>query len=58
MGLALEEPGENETLHKIDGIDFSISDSILPYTIRKEIDYVTRYGKAGFQIAPAFGAGC
>jgi len=58
LGLALEEPKEHIKRHEIGGIDFSISEGVLPYTAEQKIDYINQSGDEGFIITPVFGKGC
>ncbi len=53
MGLALDEPNENEGTAQINGIDVLISDAIKAFADRNTIDYVNLSDGEGFIIAPA-----
>jgi Fe-S cluster assembly iron-binding protein IscA len=56
--LALEEPNKKDNLQNVGGVEFLISDGVLPYTSEKEIDYVSTGSNQGFLIAPTFGDQC
>jgi Fe-S cluster assembly iron-binding protein IscA len=58
LGLALEEPKDNDKLYDVGGVEFLISDGVLPYTNEQEVDYVNTSENQGFLIAPVFGGGC
>ena len=58
MGLALDEPNENEDTTQINGIDVLISDSVKALADNNTIDYVNSPYGEGFIIAPAGYTGC
>ena len=53
LGLALDEPNENEDTTQINGVDVLISDAVKAFADRNTIDYVNLPGGEGFIIAPA-----
>jgi len=53
LGLALDEPNENENTIQINGIDVLISDAIKAFADRNTIDYVNLPDREGFTLAPA-----
>ena len=53
MGLALDEPDENEDTTQINGIDVLISDAVKPYADGSTLDYVNSPDGEGFIIMPA-----
>ena len=55
MGLALDEPNENEETTQINGIDVLISDAVKAFADRNTIDYVNSPDGEGFIIAPGYG---
>ena len=50
IGLALEEPKENEKTIQVNGIDLLIIDDLKPYTEHSTIDYVDVPGRSGLTI--------
>ena len=57
MGLALDEPNENEETTQVNGIDVLISDAVKALAGRNTIDYVSLPDGEGFIIAPESGCG-
>jgi hypothetical protein len=58
LGLALDEPGENEQLHQANGLDFLISEEVMGYAYGSQVDYeTTPYGE-GFSIGTGHGGCC
>jgi Fe-S cluster assembly iron-binding protein IscA len=53
LGLALDEPNENEDTTQVNGIDVLISDAVKAFADRNTIDYVNSPYGEGFIIAPA-----
>ena len=58
MGLALDEPNENEDTTHINGIDVLISNAIKAFTDGNTIDYVNLPDGEGFIIASAGNTYC
>ena len=52
LGLALDEPNENEDATQINGIDVLISDAVKPFADRNTIDYVNSPYGEGFAVTP------
>ena len=50
--MALDEPGENEEITQINGIDVLISDAVKAIPFTNTIDYVNLPCGEGFIIAP------
>ena len=58
MGLALDEPRENEDALQVNGIGVLISNEVIPAADMSKIDYVkSPYGE-GFVIVPRSGQSC
>ena len=53
MGLALDEPNENEETTQVNGIDVLIADAVKAFTDGNTIDYVNLPDGEGFTITPA-----
>jgi Fe-S cluster assembly iron-binding protein IscA len=53
LGLALDEPKEDEDTIQVNGIDVLISDAVKPFADANTIDYVNLPDGEGFIIAPA-----
>jgi Fe-S cluster assembly iron-binding protein IscA len=53
LGLALDEPNENEDIIQINGIEVLISDVVKAFADRNTIDYVNLPDGEGFIITPA-----
>jgi len=59
LGLALDEPNENEDTIQVNGIDVLISDDVKPAASENKIDYIKSPEGEGFIIAPKSGeSGC
>ncbi len=58
MGMALDEPSENEQAVEVDGIDILIADDVKPYASGNVLDWVETYGDAGFTLQPESGSCC
>jgi Fe-S cluster assembly iron-binding protein IscA len=59
LGLALDEPKENEETIQVNGIDLLISDDVKPAASVNKIDYIKSPQGEGFFIAPKSGeSGC
>lgn len=58
MGLALDEPEENEQTIEADGLDILISDDVKPYATGNVLDWVTALGGEGFILQPESGQCC
>ncbi len=58
MGMALDEPGTNEVITKLDGIDVLISEDARNMAEKSTIDYETGpYGEGftiGLEVVPNF----
>jgi len=57
LGLALDEPNENEDTTQVNGIDVLISNSVKGFADRNAIDYVNLPDGEGFVIVPEAGYG-
>jgi len=53
LGLALDEPNENEEITQVNGIDILISDAVKTFTDGNTIDYVNSPDGQGFVITSA-----
>lgn len=58
MGMALDEPVENEQPLHINGLEVLIDDAIKPVTDGNILDYVKSPDGEGFVIAPESGSAC
>ena len=58
MGLALDEPNENEDTIHVNGIDVLISDDVKPAASANKIDYMKSPQGEGFIIVPKSGQSC
>lgn len=58
MGLALDEPKENEETININGIDVLISEDVKPVASDNRVDYITSPEGEGFIIGPKSGESC
>ena len=58
MGLALDEPNENEETTQVNGIDVLIADAVKAFTDGNTIDYVNLPDGEGFIIASAGNTYC
>ena len=57
MGLALDEPKENEPTVDTDGIALLIADNVKPYVVDQTIDFVDNWAGTGLIVTRAKGAG-
>jgi Fe-S cluster assembly iron-binding protein IscA len=55
LGLALDEPRENEDTVHANGIDVLIGDEVKPFVSEQRIDYIKSTQGEGFTIAPKSG---
>jgi Fe-S cluster assembly iron-binding protein IscA len=55
LGLALDEPEENEKPVQINGLDVLISDEVKPFTDGNTLDYVKYPDGEGFVLTPESG---
>ena len=58
LGLALDEPGENENTTNVNGIDVLISEDVKPTAELNKIDYIKSPDGEGFVIGPKSGQSC
>lgn len=58
MGMALDEPEENEQPLRINGLDVLIADAVRPFAEGNTLDYVKNQNGEGFILAPASGSSC
>ena len=58
LGVALDEPREDEQPFKVDGIDVLIGDDVKPYASGNVLDWVQAYGGEGFVLQPESGSCC
>ena len=58
MGLALDEPKENENTVNVNGIDVLIAEEVKPTASSNKIDYVKSPEGEGFIIEPKYGCSC
>jgi Fe-S cluster assembly iron-binding protein IscA len=58
LGLALDEPKENENTIDVNGIDVLISEEVKPTASLNRIDYVQSREGEGFIIEPKYGRSC
>ena len=58
MGLALDEPNENEETTQVNGIDVLIADAVKAFTDGNTIDYVSLPDGEGFTITSAGHTSC
>ena len=56
MGMALDEPGDDEKALQVNGIDVLIADFVKPFVDGMTIDYVKLPHGEGFTIVGAGGA--
>jgi Fe-S cluster assembly iron-binding protein IscA len=55
LGLALDEPKENEDIIQVNGIKLLISDEVKPIANLNKIDYISSAHGEGFIIVPKSG---
>jgi len=58
LGLALDEPNENEETTQVNGIDVLIADAVKAFTDGNTIDYVNLPDGEGFTITSAWHTSC
>jgi len=58
LGLALDEPNENEDTTQVNGIDVLISDAVKAFADGNTIDYVNLPDREGFVITSAGNTCC
>lgn len=58
MGLALDEPKEDEQIHTINEVELLIEENVLGYTEGNEIDFISNERGEGFAIGPVGGGSC
>lgn len=51
MGLALDEPNDNENSTQVNGIDVLIADQVRPFVEGNKIDYINSVQGEGFIIS-------
>ena len=58
MGLALDEPRENERPMEVNGIDVLIGEEVRPFASGNVLDYVESPAGSGFVLGPESGYTC
>lgn len=58
MGMALDEPRENENPVKVDEFEFLIADDVKPFASGLLLDWVKAFGGEGFVLQPESGSSC
>lgn len=58
MGVALDEPREEEQTVPADGLDILVSDEVKPYASGNILDWVQAFGGEGFVLQPESGSTC
>ena len=58
MGMALDEPKENEQTVEADGFDILIGDEVKPFVTGNVLDWVSAFGGEGFVLQPESGSAC
>lgn len=58
MGVALDEPSEEEQTVPADGLEILVSDEVKPYVPGNVLDWVQAFGGEGFVLAPESGSCC
>lgn len=58
MGLALDEPSENDNRMNLNGIELLAEKSLNSFMEDQVIDFVNSGMREGFVISPAFGSAC
>ena len=58
MGVALDEPKENEQTVEADGFDVLIADEVKPFATGNMLDWVKSIGGEGFVLRPESGGCC
>ena len=58
MGLALDEPNEQDQLMNVDNIDLRVTDAVKPLTENQLIDYIDSAHGRGLVIRANYSASC
>ena len=58
MGLALEEPDDQDEVLTVDGIEVRVEKRAAGFAARSVVDYVDSVWGRGFTIRPAYGDCC
>ena len=58
MGLALDEPLEDDEEISVDGIEIRVERRAAPFAAQSLIDFVDSMWGRGFSIRPTYGGGC
>lgn len=58
MGLALDEPGENDNKLSLNGVDLLAEASLNSFLDGQVIDFVNSGMREGFVISPEYGSDC
>ena len=58
LGLALDEPQQDDETLRIEGIDILVDKRALPYAADSTVDYIDSLWGKGFTIQPAYGGAC
>jgi len=58
LGVALDEPSENEKTTQVDGFEVLIGDEVKPFASGNVLDWVKAFGGEGFVVRPESGAAC
>ena len=58
MGLALDEPSDDDEQMTVDGIEVLVERRAAPFAAQSLIDFVDSMWGRGFSIRPTYGGGC
>ena len=58
MGLALEEPNDQDDLLSVDGIEVRVEKRAAGFADKSVVDYIDSVWGKGFTIRPAYGGDC
>lgn len=58
MGLALDEPNEQDNKMELNGVQLLAEKSLSPFLDGQVIDYISSGGREGFTVGPDFGSSC
>jgi Fe-S cluster assembly iron-binding protein IscA len=58
LGLALDEPGEDDSTLHLNGIEILAEKKLLPYLEGQLIDFINSRYETGFSISPEHGSSC
>lgn len=58
MGMALDEPRENEDPVTVGSFEFLIADDVKPFASGQVLDWVKAFGGEGFVLQPESGSSC